>query len=257
MKAKWSRIFWGVGLIAAAVFLVIDQLHLLPFTIGFWAIFWTVVFVASLITSVINKNLYGAIFSIAFLVITYAGPLGIKKLLSAWMILFIALLVSIGLSLLFKRSVKPTITIQKSFDWSSGDGDAEANAQPKHRVSHQDIIEDGDNIVINQKIAGDSSRYIHSQHLQSITLDASFGNANIYLDDAKAAGDTVILNVTASMGNVNLYIPLSWELENQLSVSLGNVIVKGKSNGGGPTLVLKGRANMGNVVINYMSTTPE
>ena len=50
MKAKWSRIFWGVGLIAAAVFLVIDQLHLLPFTIGFWAIFWTVVFVASLIT---------------------------------------------------------------------------------------------------------------------------------------------------------------------------------------------------------------
>lgn len=30
MKAKWSRIFWGVGLIAAAVFLVIDQLHLLP-----------------------------------------------------------------------------------------------------------------------------------------------------------------------------------------------------------------------------------
>ena len=93
--------------------------------------------------------------------------------------------------------------------------------------------------------------------MQSITLDASFGNANIYLDDAKAAGDTVILDLTASMGNVNLYIPLSWELENQLSVSLGNVIVKGKSNGGGPTLVLKGRANMGNVVINYMSTTPE
>ena len=60
------------------------------------------------------------------------------------------------------------------------------------------------------------------------------------------------MNLTASMGNVNLYIPLSWELENQLSVSLGNVIVKGKSNGGGPTLVLKGRANMGNVVINYI-----
>src|SRR5699024_10634704 len=88
----------------------------------------------------------------------------------------------------------------------------------------QDVIEDGDNIVINQKMAGDSSRYIHSQNLQSINLEASFGNANIYLDDAKAAGDTVILNLTASMGNVNLYIPLSWELENQLSVSLGNVI---------------------------------
>lgn len=257
MKNNFSRILWGVGLLAAAVLLVVSQLGLLSFKIGFWMIILTVIFVACLIKGLLDRSIYVSVFSIAFLVITYAGPLGIKKLLSAWMILFIALLVSIGLSLLFKRSVKPTITIQKSFDWSSGDEDAEANAQPKHRVSHQDIIEDGDNIVINQKIAGDSSRYIHSQHLQSITLDASFGNANIYLDDAKAAGDTVILNLTASMGNVNLYIPLSWELENQLSVSLGNVIVKGKSNGGGPTLVLKGRANMGNVVINYMSTTPE
>ena len=101
-------------------------------------------------------------------------------------------------------------------------------------------------------MVGDSSRYIHSQNLQSINLEASFGNANIYLDDAKAAGDTVVLNLTASMGNVNLYVPLSWQIDNQLSISLGNVIVKGKSNGGGPTLVLKGRANMGNVVINYI-----
>ncbi len=110
MKAKWSRIFWGVGLIAAAVFLVIDQLHLLPFTIGFWAIFWTVVFVASLITSVINKNLYGAIFSIAFLVIVYAKPLHISAL-SPWTILLVAILVSAGISLIFRNSFKPTIII--------------------------------------------------------------------------------------------------------------------------------------------------
>ncbi|MES5178236.1 hypothetical protein [Lactobacillus crispatus] len=33
------------------------------------------------------------------------------------------------------------------------------------------------------------------------------------LDDAKAAGDTVVLNLTASMGNVNLYVPLSWQID--------------------------------------------
>ena len=96
MKAKWSRIFWGVGLIAAAVFLVIDQLHLLPFTIGFWAIFWTVVFAASLITSIINKNLYGSIFSIAFLLIIYAKPLHIAAL-APWTILLVAFLISAGI----------------------------------------------------------------------------------------------------------------------------------------------------------------
>jgi len=251
MKNSFARILWGVGLIAAAALLVISQLGLLSFKISVWTIILTVIFVACLIKGLLDKSIVVSVFSIAFLVITYAGPLGIKKFLSSWMILFIALLVSMGLSLLFKKD--PEIVIKKSFHWNDDDDSDDADTETKVTHHHvQDVIEDGDNIVINQKMAGDSSRYIHSQHLQSITLDASFGNANIYLDDAKAAGDTVILNLTASMGNVNLYIPLSWELENQLSVSLGNVIVKGKSNGGGPTLVLKGRANMGNVVIHYI-----
>ena len=251
MKNSFARILWGVGLIAAAALLVISQLGLLSFKISVWTIILTVIFVACLIKGLLDKSIVVSVFSIAFLVITYAGPLGIKKFLSSWMILFIALLVSMGLSLLFKKD--PEIVIKKSFHWNDDDDSDDADTETKvthHQV--QDVIEDGDNIVINQKMAGDSSRYIHSQNLQSIILEASFGNANIYLDDAKAAGDTVILNLTASMGNVNLYIPLSWELENQLSVSLGNVIVKGKSNGGGPTLVLKGRANMGNVVIHYI-----
>lgn len=112
MKNNFSRILWGVGLLAAAVLLVVSQLGLLSFKIGFWMIILTVIFVACLIKGLLDRSIYVSVFSIAFLVITYAGPLGIKKLLSAWMILFIALLVSIGLSLLFKRSVKPTITIQ-------------------------------------------------------------------------------------------------------------------------------------------------
>lgn len=249
MKNSFTRILWGVGLIAAAALLVVNQLGLLSFKISVWTIILTVVFVACLIKGLFDKSIGVSVFSIAFLVITYAGPLGIKKILSSWMILFIALLVSMGLSLLFKRD--PEIVIKKSFNWHDDDDDSDDEVKTTHHHA-QDVIEDGDNIVINQKIAGDSSRYIHSQNLKSITLDASFGNANIYLDDAKAAGDTVVLNLTASMGNVNLYVPLSWQIDSHLSVSLGNIVVKGKSNGGGPTLVLKGRANMGNVVINYV-----
>lgn len=251
MKNSFARILWGVGLIAAAALLVISQLGLLSFKISVWTIILTVIFVACLIKGLLDKSIVVSVFSIAFLAITYAGPLGIKKFLSSWMILFIALLVSMGLSLLFKKD--PEIVIKKSFHWNDDDDSDDADTETKVTHHHvQDVIEDGDNIVINQKMAGDSSRYIHSQNLKSINLEASFGNANIYLDDAKAAGDTVVLNLTASMGNVNLYVPLSWQIDNQLSISLGNVIVKGKSNGGGPTLVLKGRANMGNVVINYI-----
>ena len=214
MKAKWSRIFWGVGLIAAAVFLVIDQLHLLPFTIGFWAIFWTVVFVASLITSVINKNLYGAIFSIAFLVIVYAKPLHISAL-SPWTILLVAILVSAGISLIFRNSFKPTIIIngkKVNANWSDL---INKNFKADNVITDNSFGVDSDNVVISGKMT-EASRYIHSQNLKTVTIDSSMGDVSVYLDDAKAAGDEVIMNINTSMCDVDVYIPSDWQVENNM-----------------------------------------
>ena len=249
MKAKWSRIFWGVGLIAAAVFLVIDQLHLLPFTIGFWAIFWTVVFVASLITSVINKNLYGAIFSIAFLVIVYAKPLHISAL-SPWTILLVAILVSAGISLIFRNSFKPTIIINAkkvNANWSDL---INKNFKADNVITDNSFGVDSDNVVISGKMT-EASRYIHSQNLKTVTIDSSMGDVSVYLDDAKAAGDEVIMNINTSMCDVDVYIPSDWQVENNMQNSLSDVDID-HSKGTGTKLILQGRNTMGDLTVKHV-----
>ena len=249
MKAKWSRIFWGVGLIAAAVFLVIDQLHLLPFTIGFWAIFWTVVFVASLITSVINKNLYGAIFSIAFLVIVYAKPLHISAL-SPWTILLVAILVSAGISLIFRNSFKPTIIIngkKVNANWSDL---INKNFKADNVITDNSFGVDSDNVVISGKMT-EASRYIHSQNLKTVTIDSSIGDVSVYLDDAKAAGDEVIMNINTSMCDVDVYIPSDWQVENNMQNSLSDVDID-HSKGTGTKLILQGRNTMGDLTVKHV-----
>ena len=249
MKAKWSRIFWGVGLIAAAVFLVIDQLHLLPFTIGFWAIFWTVVFVASLITSVINKNLYGAIFSIAFLVIVYAKPLHISAL-SPWPILLVAILVSAGISLIFRNSFKPTIIIngkKVNANWSDL---INKNFKADNVITDNSFGVDSDNVVISGKMT-EASRYIHSQNLKTVTIDSSMGDVSVYLDDAKAAGDEVIMNINTSMCDVDVYIPSDWQVENNMQNSLSDVDID-HSKGTGTKLILQGRNTMGDLTVKHV-----
>lgn len=249
MKAKWSRIFWGVGLIAAAVFLVIDQLHLLPFTIGFWAIFWTVVFVASLITSVINKNLYGAIFSIAFLVIVYAKPLHISAL-SPWTILLVAILVSAGISLIFRNSFKPTIIIngkKVNANWSDL---INKNFKADDVITDNSFGVDSDNVVISGKMT-EASRYIHSQNLKTVTIDSSMGDVSVYLDDAKAAGDEVIMNINTSMCDVDVYIPSDWQVENNMQNSLSDVDID-HSKGTGTKLILQGRNTMGDLTVKHV-----
>lgn len=249
MKAKWSRIFWGVGLIAAAVFLVIDQLHLLPFTIGFWAIFWTVVFVASLITSVINKNLYGAIFSIAFLVIVYAKPLHIAAL-SPWTILLVAILVSAGISLIFRNGFKPTIIINGKKGNANLSDLINKNFKADNVITDNSFGVDNDNVVISGKMT-EASRYIHSQNLKTVTIDSSMGDVSVYLDDAKAAGDEVIMNINTSMCDVDVYIPSDWQVENNMQNSLSDVDID-HSKGTGTKLILQGRNTMGDLTVKHV-----
>ena len=150
-KASFGRILWGLGLLAAAAFLVLDQLHLIPVELGFWTIFWTVVFAATLITSLINRSLGGTIFSIAFLLIIYAKPLHIESIVP-WTVLLAAFLVWGGLRLIFKKSWKPTVIIngeKVSTNWS--DLKAPHKFKAEHVFSDTTSSDNGDNIVISEK----------------------------------------------------------------------------------------------------------
>lgn len=232
MKKSFSRILLGVGFIAAAVLLVVNQLNLLDFRLGFMTIILGIIFLALVIKGLIDRSIYLTVFSLAFLVITFSKELHIEKMLSPMKILFIALLVAIGLSLLFTHSFRPKVIIDREL----GDSTIEENS---------------DNIVIDQHM-GDTSRYVHSQNLKSIQINTSMSDVNVYLDDAKAAGDRVDVMLNASMGDVELFVPLSWQVENHLRTTLGDITFKGESNGGGPTLVLQGKSSMGDVTINYV-----
>lgn len=150
-KASFGRILWGLGLLAAAAFLVLDQLHMIPLELGFWAIFWTVVFGASLITSLINRSLGGTIFSTAFLLIIYAKPLHIERIVP-WTVLLAAFLIWGGLRLIFKKSWKPTVIIngeKVNANWS--DLKAPHKFKAEHVFSDTTSSDNGDNIVISEK----------------------------------------------------------------------------------------------------------
>lgn len=103
MKKNFSRILLGVGFIAAAVLLVVDQLQLFDFQIGFTTIIFTAIFVALFIKGLFDRSIYLSVFSLAFLAILYSKKLHFASMLSPMMILFVALLVSIGLSLLLPK----------------------------------------------------------------------------------------------------------------------------------------------------------
>ena len=251
-KNKIREIFWGIALVAAAVFLVLNQLHLLSFHLKVSMIIWTIIFGAALIESVANKSLFGTTFSIAFLLIVYAEPLHITKIVP-WTVLVAALLIYLGLTLIFKRSWFPRIVYfnQKK------DGKWKNFSNNRSRIDNNVFSGgtgnvDGEDIVINQRLSS-VSRYVHSQNLRSITINSSLGEVEVYLDQAKAAGDVVTVDISGTMGEIEIYVPTSWKVNSDnLNLALGELDINDESTGGGPTLMLTGHFSMGDVEVNYV-----
>lgn len=243
MKKIFSRVLWAIFFFACAGVLVASQMGLIPIQIGFWTIAGSIILAICLVYNLANLNITGIVFSIAFLLILYARPLGIQRL-SPWTILLAAVLVGIGLNLLLGYKRHSYISVVRNFGDSTKskviDGTFSRNAGDTD--SH---------IEINQSMS-DVSRYIHSKNLETIDLTSKLSDISLYLDDAQAAGDIVHLNANVMLADVTIYLPLSWQVENNLSPFLSELDIKGTSNGGGPTLVVGGQASISEIEIKYV-----
>lgn len=86
----------------AAVYLVTSSTGI-EIGVGLPGIFMTIMFVWLFVDGIREVNFYSMTFAIAFICIIYRKPLGAERLnLTNWTILGAALLLSIGLSMIFK-----------------------------------------------------------------------------------------------------------------------------------------------------------
>lgn len=246
MKTKVSRIFWGIFFIACAAFVVLNQMGIWTYKLGFWAIIGSIIFLLTLIDGLINRRITESVFSIAFLLMIFAQPLHITKLVP-WTILLAALLISIGLGVIFRNRFHTIVYANKKVK------DFREKREDLSNNLFTDTVnnEKGAHVAIAQTMS-DTSRYIHSTNLEDITVKAKMSDVNLYLDDAQAAGESVELNVDILMSDLTVYLPLAWQVENQTSGGLGEVEIEGTSNGGGPTLRINGHSTMSNIKIKYI-----
>ena len=97
---KNNKIFWGVFFILAAVYVVVSKLGMLP-DVGTVKILMTAFMICLIIQGIRNVNFYQILLPIACIGCIYDEVLGITAL-TPWTLLAAALLLSIGLSMLFR-----------------------------------------------------------------------------------------------------------------------------------------------------------
>ncbi len=232
---KKDNLFWGLFLIASAILILVAKLGAFP-DMSIIKIFWTLVFVVALINSVVSVSFPGIYFSLAFLGIIYDVELGITAI-TPWTILFVALLLSLGTSMIFgfKKKVK----------------------KADHReINGSDFViydeEDGNQFDFSSSFAG-SIKYVNSDNFESANIDAKFAGMKVYFDNAIIQNGHATVNLNVSFAGVELYVPKNWRVENLMTASFGGVEEKNKNTGAdGPVLTLRGNVSLGGVTILYV-----
>lgn len=246
-----NGIFWGVFLLLSAAILVVSQLHLITYTFSFWTIVATIILVAFLIKSLVYVAIPGAVFSTAFLAILYAKPLHITTLVP-WTILGAALLISIGLSMIFRPLLarrRPWLRKKyyQQYQWSSNRGKRfQGVVDPDIETMNQSDID----VYVKM---GSSIRYVKSDDFHEANIDVSMGDAKVYFDNVQVH-DSAVINLDVSLGGIELYLPKTWNVVKKIDNNLGGVTEVGYQDvtDSSPTVIVQGLVSLSGLKITYI-----
>ncbi len=238
---KIRKIVWGLFFIAAAAFVLMlylgsfENISLLPVLIS-------ILLVPVIIESLVHLNFLGVFFPLAFLGILYAEPLGITAI-TPWPILFAALFLTIGFEIIFSRLKKR---------WWNKDWLGKHHHYVRDEYETVETIEgEGDvNCDVN---FGSGTKYLHTPNLRKASFSCSFGALKVYFDGAQLHPDGAQIEIKCSFGGMELYIPKTWQVIDQVTATLGGMSEKNLHGPvSGPALTLTGHVSLGGVEIIYV-----
>lgn len=235
---KWRNYFWGLFFVIAAVLVIVNQLGFLT-GVNVFTLLGSIFLVAILIHSSTHLNFAGILFSFAFLGILYAEPLGIQNLVP-WPILIAALLGSIGLSIIFHKSIRNHYA-----HYSCDNGE--------HDEHFDQVFDAPDSENINCKVSfGSAIKYVNTPNFEKGYFDCSFGAMKVYFDNAVITSDQAEICLNVSFSGVELYLPKNWNIVDKVNSSLAGIEIKNRPVNPDKTVYLTGKTSFSGVEIIYI-----
>ena len=231
-----SKIFWGLFFIIGGASFIVNELDLF-YEFDLVNFLFTILLSAIIIKSVFKFNFFGILFPIALLCIIHAEPLGIEAI-TPGPVLVAAVLGSIGLTILFhKPNGRKCLTGNKIKE-----------------EGFDEVVNSPDSNTVDFHVSlGSSIKYVNSDNLEKATFSCTLGALKVYFDNSTISKDGAVIRIDASLAGVELYVPKSWNIINDVQATLGAVEEKNRHYGTeGPVVTLTGNIQLGAIDIIYI-----
>ncbi|MBR1861971.1 MAG: hypothetical protein IJ796_08975 [Lachnospiraceae bacterium] len=235
-RSKLKNILSGILLIGLSVCLILWKMNILVFPfelagVSTWGLILAVVLVVIFFHSLLDFFYPGVFFPLAGLAIIFDDVLGITAI-TPWIVLLVALLLSIAFEKLipsswtkrhvfkhFKKENKGINFDNVNFDNVNFD---KVNFNNERSTAFTDDSNDENEYVFHSIKMGDASKYIRSNNLKTADLSVEFGELRVYFDKAEVPCGEVKIQTRVAVGEMDLYIPRSWNVVNKTSAAFGD-----------------------------------
>jgi hypothetical protein len=95
-------------------------------------------------------------------------------------------------------------------------------------------------------------KYIRSDNFKGANIHAKFGAAKVYFEGCTVSPEGATIHLDVNFAGVEIYLPRSWNIDNQIRAFFGAADGVSSSSGEGPKVTLTGEINFGGVEIKYI-----
>ncbi len=228
---KNKNIFWGLALIFLAILLILDIFHVFdPLTavmgrVSVWTILAGILLISFIVSCLIKGKISRIFIPSAFLLILFEKNLSIlcdaltPELFNNWLILLVAVLFTVGFHILLSPLKKRSTAVADVKKHAGGS-------------------------------FGHSTVYIDSETMLPNHIENKLGSCVVYFENIGAFTGSGSIRIENNLGSIQLYVPRTWHIRNEIENVLGGIIVpEREAHENAPTLVLCGKNNLGSVEI--------
>lgn len=238
-KSYADKIFWGLMFILAGIFLILNQMDYLPEFYHFspFKLVLTLVFIWMVTIGIRHRNFFMIFLGLALIGSIHAHFLHITAITPGPLIVA-AVLISIGLTIIFPNKHYGNHGFYQNNYTDTG---------------NMDFTQAGEEILHFQNSFSSSSKYVNTDAFVCASFENNFGQMNVYFDNTIIKNGTADINIQNSFGELALFIPKTWNVENHVKSSFGGVKEKNQNMSEGcPTLRIYGEVAFGEVSITYV-----
>ncbi len=194
------------------------------------------------ISCLIKLHFVPGLMAPAVIVYLWRDLIGIPDVM-LWHLLLGSALLGIGLSVIFWSNKRSRME-----SWGRGckrsvivniDSDSEATE------------ENGEYVNVEATFS-ETVKYVRSENLRGANIHAKFGAVKIYFEGCTVSPEGATIHLDVNFAGVEIYIPRSWNVNNQVRAFFGAADGFSSSSGEGPTVTLTGEVNFGGAEIKYI-----